>query len=229
MYRVENKYVCQKTDLALLQSRLESVLKSDENQKSYSGYTVTSIYFDDLFDSYLNDTIDGNCKREKYRIRIYNHSWEVIKLEVKYKKYNYVMKKTRQISKEQMWSLMAGESVRQSNMSLDNPVILFNLAIKERGLRPRVIVEYDRKAYVFESGNVRITLDRNLRCSRQVDRFGRKEIIFDNIKEANNILEVKYDEFLPGFIAQLLETSHMNQSSYSKYRLCREASEGKWI
>lgn len=128
-----------------------------------------------------------------------------------------------------MWSLMAGESVRQSNMSLDNPVILFNLAIKERGLRPRVIVEYDRKAYVFESGNVRITLDRNLRCSRQVDRFGRKEIIFDNIKEANNILEVKYDEFLPGFIAQLLETSHMNQSSYSKYRLCREASEGKWI
>mgnify|MGYP002510774277 CR=1 FL=1 len=54
---------------------------------------MTSIYFDDLFDSYLNDTIGGNCKREKYRIRIYNHSWEVIKLEVKYKKYNYVMKK----------------------------------------------------------------------------------------------------------------------------------------
>ncbi len=129
MYRVENKYVCQKTDLALLQSRLESVLKSDENQKSYSGYTVTSIYFDDLFDSYLNDTIDGNCKREKYRIRIYNHSWEVIKLEVKYKKYNYVMKKNRQISKEQMWSLMAGGRGRQKKKLVGEAFIFFNLFI----------------------------------------------------------------------------------------------------
>ena len=222
MYRVENKYVCQKTDLALLQSRLESVLKSDENQKSYSGYTVTSIYFDDLFDSYLNDTIDGNCKREKYRIRIYNHSWEVIKLEVKYKAYNRVYKKSETISREMAETLIAGSCVSEDRHSMESPVTLFNLAIKQDLLRPKIIVEYDRNAYVFSPGNVRITFDRNIRASNDISGFLNDTYACTMLHEMNRILEIKYDEFLPGFIAQLLESGNMNQTSYSKYKLCRE-------
>ena len=48
------------------------------------------------------------------------------------------------------------------------------------------------------------------------------ETVFAPIKEADKILEVKYDEFLPGFIARLLEFGNMNQTAYSKYRLGRE-------
>ena len=36
------------------------------------------------------------------------------------------------------------------------------------------------------------------------------------------MLEVKYDEFIPGFLLQLLELGNMQQSAYSKYQLCRE-------
>lgn len=221
MYRVEDKFLVSERDLFLLQSRLKIVLDTDAH--AAAGYTITSVYFDDLFDSHLQDTIDGNRMREKYRIRIYDGSFDVIKLEVKYKKNNRVKKQSARITYEQMCGLLNGECIKDETPSLDNPVTLFNIAIRERGLRPKVIVEYDRTAYVFETGNVRITLDRNLRASSQIEAFGKGEdLAFEYPQETDRVLEVKYDEFLPGFIAGILELGNMNQTSYSKYRLCRE-------
>lgn len=228
MYRVEDKYLCRERELVLLQERLKNVLRTDVNQKNDTGYTITSIYFDDLFDSHLSDTIEGVGQRQKYRIRIYNNSLDVIKLEVKYKKYNRVMKKSCIISEDDMRILLLGKCIKMNDISMDNPIALFNLAIRNRGLRPKVIVEYNRKAFVFPSGNVRITLDRRLRAGNQIENFGKKGIVLNEIKEAQNVLEVKYDEFLPGFIAQLLEIDNMHQTSYSKYRLCREKIESSF-
>lgn len=225
MYRVEDKYICNESELALLQARLGTVLRPDDNQRSDTGYTVSSVYFDDLSDSHLRDNIDGVSQRQKYRIRIYNNSLDVIKLEIKHKHYNRIMKQSCRITEAQLKTLLSGNCIALENMSMDNPIALFNLAIKTRGLRPKVIVEYDRKAYVFSSGNVRITLDKNLRAGTHIENFGKKGIILNQIKGMQNILEIKYDEFLPGFIAQMLEIGNMNQTSYSKYRLCRERNE----
>lgn len=229
MYRVEDKYICRESELILFQERLENVLRPDDNQKNDMGYTVTSVYFDDLFDSHLRDTIEGVSQRQKYRIRIYNHSLDVIKLEIKYKRYNRCMKKSCQISEEQMKMLLLGNCIESEDMSMDNPIVLFNLAIKNSGLRPKVIVEYERKAYVFPAGNVRITLDRNLQAGTQIQNFGKTGVVLNQIKEMQDVFEVKYDQILPGFIAQLLESGNMHQASYSKYRLCREGNEGKVI
>lgn len=221
MYRVEDKFLVSERELFLLQSRLKIVLNTDTH--AADGYTITSVYFDDLFDSHLQDTIDGNRMREKYRIRIYDGSFDVIKLEVKYKKNNRVKKQSARITYEQMCELLNGECIEDDTPSLDNPVTLFNIAIKERGLRPKVIVEYDRTAYVFDPGNVRITLDRNLRASSQIEVFEKgEELSFEYPHDLDRVLEVKYDEFLPEFIAGILELGNMNQTSYSKYRLCRE-------
>ena len=49
--------------------------------------------------------------------------------------------------------------------------------------------------------------------------------MYTPVDETDRILEVKYDELLPGFIARLLEFGNMNQISYSKYRLGREQLE----
>lgn len=221
MYRVEDKYRMSESDLYLLQSRLKIVLDTDAN--AADGYTITSVYFDDLFDSHLQDTIDGNRMREKYSIRIYNGSFDIIKLEVKYKRNNRVKKQSARITYEQMCALMDGRCIEDEESSLDSPITLFNTAIRKRGLRPKVIVEYDRTAYVFEPGNVRITLDRNLRASDQMEVFERGgKLYYEYPQEPGRVLEVKYDEFLPGFIAGILELGNMNQTSYSKYRLCRE-------
>lgn len=227
MYRVEDKFTCHEHDMVLLQARLKAILPPDKNQVHDNGYKITSVYFDDLQDTHLQDTEDGTRLREKYRIRIYDDSFETIKLEIKYKKDARVFKKAKNITFSQMKQLLAGECIPDEHPSMDSTITLFNLAISTRGLRPKVIVEYDRAAYVFDAGNVRITLDRNLRASTDFEAFmNQNQAHYDSVPEFDRVLEVKYDEFLPGFIARILETGNMNQTTFSKYRLCRELKGG---
>ena len=221
MYRVENKYNCSESELQILQNRLEGVLQADSNENHPEGYSIVSLYFDDLQDTCLYDTEDGVEIRDKYRIRIYNSSLDVIKLEVKSKKDGYIYKKSKTITKEQADKLIHGECIEDS-VSMEDPATLFNLAIRTRGLRPKVIVAYERKAYVFGPGNTRITLDRNVRASSRVEDFGKENARYDFLHEYDKVLEVKYDEFISGFLLQLLELGNMQQTSYSKYQLCRE-------
>lgn len=221
MYRVENKYNCSENELQILQNRLEGVLRADSNESHPEGYSIISLYFDDLQDNCLNDTVDGVEVRDKYRIRIYNNSLDVIKLEVKSKKDGYIYKKSKTITKEQANMLIHGECIEDSAF-MEDPATLFNVAIRTRGLRPKVIVAYERKAYVFGPGNTRITLDRNVRASNRIEDFGRDNISYDFLNDYDKVFEVKYDEFIPGFLLQLLELGNMQQTSYSKYQLCRE-------
>lgn len=223
MYRMEDKYNCTEAQLMMLQSRMEAALRPDVNEGGPQGYSIESLYFDDLADSCLQDTVDGVNRRSKYRIRIYNGSLDVIKLEVKTKRDNRILKRSKTITKEQMESLMRGECI-EDGASVEDPATLFNLAIRTQGLRPKVIVAYERKAYVYEPGNVRITFDRNVRASRHVESFGQKNTSYDFLREYDKVLEVKYDEFIPGFLLQLLETGNMQQTAYSKYQLSMEST-----
>lgn len=219
MYRVEDKYILDELQMRALEARLSAVLEFDANQNSEDGYGIYSVYFDDIFDTHLTDTVDGNFVREKYRIRIYDNSFDVIKLEVKQKMYNRVAKISASITKDEMDALINGECIENPK---NNPAInKFNIAIKSRMLRPKVIVAYDRKAYVYDAGNVRITFDRNIRLSDNIDLFGKPDTYYTKPEEYNAVLEVKYDEFLPDFIAGLLEMGNMQQTAYSKYVLCR--------
>lgn len=221
MYRVENKYCCEEKDLFLLQKRIGIILPSDSHEHDADGYSVTSLYFDDLNDTCFQDTLDGNEIRSKYRIRIYNDSLRRIQLEVKQKRDSRIYKKSKTISEEEMHRLINGRCIDASALASD-PAALFNIAICTRGLRPRVIVKYERKAYVFKPGNTRITFDRHVRASNRVNSFGTDSIYYDPIREVDSVLEVKYDEFIPDFILQMLELGKMQQTSYSKYQLCRE-------
>ena len=224
MYRVEDKYCCSPTELLALQNRIGAVLQPDANENGPNGYSIISLYFDDLADSCYQDTLDGHEVRDKYRIRIYNNSLDEIRLEVKQKKDSRIRKRSKSISREQMYMLMDGQCIADE-ASADDPATLFNIAIRTRGLRPKVIVAYERKAYVFEPGNTRITFDRNIRASNRIEHFGQKDIAYDLLREQDAVLEVKYDEFIPGFLLQLLELGNMQQSAFSKYQMCREMYE----
>ena len=221
MYRVEDKYLCSERDMLLLQSRVKAVLPPDPHAAGAS-YRITSLYFDDERDSRLADSEDGVSYRNKYRIRIYNNSADVIHLEVKYKAYSRIYKKSRAVTREEAEKLIAGECIDDPEPSLDNPVTLFILALRQELLRPRIVIDYTRDAYIFTPGNVRITFDRNIRACRDPAGFLRGACAYSPLRDTDKILEVKYDEMLPGFIARLLESGNMNQIAYSKYRLARE-------
>ena len=222
MFRVEDKYALSMQDMYVLRTRLNAIMDSDSNEAAVDGYKISSLYFDDIYDTHLADTINGNPVRQKYRIRIYNDSLESIRLEVKKKQYSRIKKVSQKISREQLNCLMCGETIACDSKDADNAVNLFNEQIRGKVLRPKVIVTYERKAFVNESGNVRITFDTGIRGSDNVERFGDAGLTYDVLREQDSVLEVKYDNFLPEYIAQTIEVNRMWQTSFSKYRMCRE-------
>lgn len=224
MYRVEDKYCCSRPELLSLQGRVNAVLQPDANESGPEGYSIASLYFDDLADSCYQDTLNGHEVRDKYRIRIYNNSLDEIRLEVKQKQDSRIRKKSKSISRDQMYLLMNGECI-DDTASPDDPASMFNVAIRTRGLKPKIIVTYERKAYVFGPGNVRITFDRNIRACDRVEYFGHRDVTYDYLREQDAVMEIKYDEFIPGFLLQLLEVGNMQRTAYSKYQLCREIYE----
>ena len=119
-----------------------------------------------------------------------------------------------------MNSLINGIPISWDNKN--SPRNIFNEKILTAGLRPKVIVTYERSAYLYEPGNTRITFDSNIRSSNKIELFGNKDLYHDEIRDINYILEVKYDEFIPDFIAQSINISNMLQISYSKYLMCRD-------
>ena len=107
--------------------------------------------------------------------------------------------------------------------ALGDPIMLdLYTAIQTRLLRPKVIVDYIREAYVYGPGNVRITLDRHVRSSiGNVDLF-RPDGVFAPAMDAHDIiLEVKYTGFLPCHIADMVQQSQSLRQSASKYTMCR--------
>lgn len=215
MLRIEDKYNMSAIDMVLLEKRLEGIMERDTNNKGI--YHISSVYFDDLLETCYNDSLDGNPVRKKYRIRFYNNSLDFIKLEIKEKYYRYGRKMTSMISKAEFDSILNGKIIDDyENLARKD----FNIAIKNRGLRPKLIVEYDRTAFVQRSGNVRITLDRNLKyCTNFFTYYNTQE---SKYLSTEPVLEVKYSELLPKYIAQVLENNMLYKTSNSKYALCME-------
>ena len=69
--RHEIKYFISTRDVPLMVERLETVMFRDRHADENGNYFVRSLYFDDIFDTALNEKLAGVNERDKYRIRIY--------------------------------------------------------------------------------------------------------------------------------------------------------------
>lgn len=221
-YRHEFKYLCSYGQLRMIQVRLSGLIPLDPHVGESGIYNIRSLYFDDYYDSYLRENEAGTDPREKFRIRIYNHSSERISLELKKKVRGKTQKLSCPLTEGQCRKLMAGEI---PDIPGDAPPVLQKLVLlmRTRLLRPKVIVEYDRVPYVYPYGNVRVTLDENIRASGRADLFLEDQIPLRPILQSGqHILEVKYDEYLPDYIYRAIQTEDLQQTAFSKYYLCRK-------
>lgn len=220
-YREELKFIIKQSEINVLETRLKGIMRIDSNSKKNSSYNIRSIYFDDYSNSCFYENESGLDKRLKLRIRIYNHNRKLIKLEIKYKNHNLTKKEVCNINEDLCDRLIRGEKIRIDE--LDNRVLnKLYIYQQTRLLVPKIIVEYDRIAYTSKLGNVRVTFDTNIRASKYVDRFFDKNLYaVPVLNKGFNVLEVKYDELLPDYIAKTLETKKLSQTAFSKYYLSR--------
>lgn len=220
-YRHEYKLHISLTDYYVLLSRLPLIMSKDSHADENNSYKIRSLYFDNVYDKALMEKINGDNRREKFRIRYYNNDLSFIKLEKKCKINGLCLKLSCPITKSECEMILNGDTDWMKNSERQ---LLQELKSKMTAelLNPRTVITYDRNPFIYEYGNVRVTLDKNIRTSmyNSLDFF---DIDSHNIPVINDsiILEIKYDEFLPEIIRNTVFLNGRSRSSYSKYECGR--------
>lgn len=206
-------------DLVLSQ-RLRKLFPHDKYAGPGGSYRITSLYFDTPYDSAYKEKLDGVDNREKFRLRYYGTDTSFIRLEKKFKRKGLCGKRSVSLIQDQAEKILRGD-YEFLLKSADPLLIELYSKIRGKGLRPKTIVCYDREAFVYAPGNVRITLDRNLYTGLGSIDFLNTEIKGIKAMDASRVLEVKYDEFLPELVRMAVQVPGRQAGACSKYALCR--------
>lgn len=215
-FRHEYKHSITPADMVTLRMRLSAVMQHDSFTVG-GKYFIRSLYFDNIFDKALLEKLNGVNQREKFRIRYYNGDTSFIRLEKKAKFGGLSSKLSAPLTYEQADLLARGIPVRGSKNEL-----IDELAFKmdTQLLKPKTIVDYTREAFVYPAGNVRVTLDYNIRTGMDSTELLDPNCVTVPTGE-DIILEVKWDEYLPSAIEQAVQLGSRQTSSFSKYAACR--------
>ena len=217
-FRHEVKHEISYPDMLILRHRLNAVAYPDPHAVG-GKYFIRSLYFDNTADKALREKIDGVNRREKIRIRYYNGDTSVIHLEKKSKINSLGTKQSAPLTAPQAQSIVDGDTEWMS--SSEHPLIReLYMKMRTQGIRPKTIVDYTREPFIFPAGNVRVTLDYDIRSGIRCTDFLNADCITVPVSEAR-ILEVKWDGFLPDIIRDAVQLSDTREGAFSKYAVCR--------
>lgn len=221
--RHELKFFISPLEYQVLSRALDRVLWRDRNGDENNEYHIRSLYFDTRFNDALLDKINGVKDRDKFRIRIYNFSDKLIRMECKTKVGQLISKRSIAIPKLLAEQLIAADptGLERTRSGLLRDVYR-EMAIN--GLHPVVIVDYVREAYVHPAEEVRITFDKQLHTGLgSIDLFNPYVATLPTFDHDEMILEVKFNRVMPPYIRDLLCTcvKSAQNSAISKYVWCR--------
>ncbi|MBQ9405484.1 MAG: polyphosphate polymerase domain-containing protein [Desulfovibrio sp.] len=212
-FRNERKYYLAPCEAATLRSRVACVMCPDAHAKGV--YKISSLYFDDVYDTALREKLSGVAVRDKWRVRWYDDQLDFIRLERKHKENEMSWKTHVRVTKEQLERFMQGDMEAAADVPGEMGK-LFHAVHRARLLRPVVVVIYRREAFHYEPGNVRITFDTRL-CAVRPNSLTALPVSTDGL----TILEVKYDHVLPNVVRSLFSGTRLTQLALSKYVMAR--------
>ena len=218
-YRHEWKHEITHADMMVLRQRLKTVLQQDVHGQN-GKYFIRSLYFDTPGDTALREKLDGVNIREKFRIRYYDLNPNVIHLEKKSKRSGLGSKDSTGLTAEEAQKIVDGDLEWMKEDARPLVRELYEKSVSQ-GLRPRTIVDYTREAFTFPAGNVRVTLDYNIRTGLRSTDFLNPNCVTMPAGDSSNILEVKWDEFLPNMVRDIVQLEGRHTSAFSKYATCR--------
>lgn len=219
-YRNEWKHEISYSDMIAIRERLRAVTQPDPHAGPDGRYRIRSLYFDTPTDRALREKIDGVGIREKFRIRYYNEDSGLIHLEKKSKVNGLCGKQMAVITAEEAQGIVDGHLDWMPCSGRPLVVELYS-KMRSQGLRPKTIVDYTREPFVYAPGNVRVTIDYDIRTGLGCTDFLNSGCITIPAGEPVRILEVKWDEYLPAIIRDAVQLTGRMSSPFSKYRACR--------
>lgn len=218
--RHELKYPLGRGEYEALRRRCALVMERDRHADASGGYSIESLYFDDLADSALLANYAGISFREKFRIRRYGGNNATLHLEKKLKRGGLGTKFSAPMTAEELDALLHGNTSWMMKRS-DSLIQELYVRMKTEQLRPKTIVTYRREPYVYGPGNVRVTFDYDIRSSIcATDMLSGAVLVPAN--PGLVLMEVKWDDYLPDIIADIIQEQTLRVSAFSKYASCRQ-------
>lgn len=213
MLRKELKYDISNRQSQFIQNILEKVITKDKNSNKSGKYHIKTIYFDNYLNSIENAKKDDINAVSKYRIRMYEKNIDAIFLEIKTNENGYINKEKEKITKEDVINILNGnyKKILDEQSQLKTK---FYIEIILRQLRPVLLVEYDRIAYIDNFSKTRITIDKNIMSIKKCENFFSKESRENNNKQ---ILEIKYEKYVPDYIKNIIVNVQGKRIRKSKF------------
>lgn len=220
-FRHELKHYINYSDYLSIRNRLRTIMHIDRNANADNEYRIRSLYFDNVYDKVLMEKVVGIPKRDKFRIRFYNDNHDFIRLEKKSKIRGLCLKDSERITKEECIKIINGDIEFLKNSGKNLFADLYS-QMKGNLMKPRTVVDYTREAYIYPIGNVRITFDKSIRTGlNSVNLFDNDLPTIETIDHKYIVLEVKFDEFLPQVIQDIIQVNERRSTSISKYEAAR--------
>ncbi|MBR3420361.1 MAG: polyphosphate polymerase domain-containing protein [Oscillospiraceae bacterium] len=217
-FRHEIKHEINYSDMLIIRQRLRAVAYPDPHAVN-GRYFIRSLYFDNPADKALMEKVNGMSRREKFRIRYYNGDPSVIHLEKKSKVDHLGNKQSAPLTKEQAQRIADGDTEWMIDSQF--PLIRELYAkMQTEGIAPKTIVDYTREPFIYPAGNVRVTLDYDIRSGLRCTDFLNPACVTVPVSDAI-ILEVKWDAFLPDIIRDAVALADRREGAFSKYAASR--------
>ncbi len=222
-YRSEWKYLLNNQELSKVKSRISNILELDKHTPQRGRYVVHSLYFDDYKDSSVYSSYAKLSKRYKWRIRYYDNDLDYLVLEKKTKLESRCHKDSIRLTIDEYNTIINNnildivyDTKKKILKELAKDILIYNY-------KPKVIVDYERIAYIEEITNIRITFDMKISASYEIDNFLEGNYTKYYIMPSNkNLLEVKFDDILPSHIRNIIESYGFIQTGFSKYYYSRK-------
>lgn len=218
--RSEKKFLLTKTEAIQLSHKFEQVLRLDPHSGS-NGYLVRSLYFDTMHDSDLWEKYAGTEVRRKIRLRTYSADAKIAYLEMKQKQGANQKKRSLELTREDAIKLI----------NLDYSVLLkydtdfareLYVFMTSRFYRPKVVIDYKRKAFIGKENSTRITFDSEISANQtNYNIFDPKLVMIPVFDKDRTVLEVKFNGFLLSYIKDTIGVTNKSELSVSKYVMAR--------
>lgn len=222
--RRELKYPIGEIDYYKVNELFKKVLTPDKNNKEY-GYRIRSLYFDSINNCDYFSKMDGEEIRKKIRLRIYDTNTDIVKLEIKRKLNISQIKETTTISREDAITLINKDYSVLLKYDNQTAHSAYNIMTVQQ-YQPVVLVDYNRRAYIHNENNIRVTLDSDIRSNEfDFNMFSEDVIMTPIVDYYNALLEVKFDGELFCWISQALTDLDTTNQSLSKYCTSRRFFE----
>ena len=223
--RLELKYLIDEPTAQAIRRAVSPYCKADPyNGSAGNGYAIRSLYLDSPTLFCFRAKERGDHDRFKLRARTYDADGAV-HLELKRKRGDIIWKERTSVARAS-WA--------EAAQGFGAPNAARNLAALERfarlaaslGAEPKMLIDYEREAYASRlDGYARVTFDRSIVCRATSDwdlNVDPRSLLplqtaYTVSMTHAVVLELKCEQFMPGWLAELIHDFQLNRVGFSKY------------